>query len=85
MTLEKYLKVQKLNYGQFAKQIGVSRNAVYFGATGKRRPSIENTLKIEAETGKLVTARDLFSAALDRETLDLLEIPKFMDRRKTNA
>ena len=85
MTLEKYLKVQKLNYGQFAKQIGVSRNAVYFWATGKRRPSIENTLKIEAETGKLVTARDLFSAALDRETLDLLEIPKFMDRRKTNA
>jgi transcriptional regulator with XRE-family HTH domain len=63
MTLKKYLKNRNLTYGQFARQIGVSRNAVYYWATGRRRPSIENTLKIEAETEWLVTARDLFSAA----------------------
>jgi len=63
MTLNTYLKNRHLSYGQFAKKIGVSRNAVYFWATGRRRPSIENTLKIEAETDRLVTARDLFNAA----------------------
>jgi DNA-binding transcriptional regulator YdaS (Cro superfamily) len=60
MTLDKYLKNRNLNYGAFARQIGVSRSAVYFWCTGQRRPSIENTIKIEAATGKLVTARDLF-------------------------
>jgi DNA-binding transcriptional regulator YdaS (Cro superfamily) len=85
MTLDNYLKVNNLNYGQFAKQIGVSRNAVYFWATGRRRPNTTNTLKIEAGTGHLVTARDLFNAVSERETLELLEIPKFMDRRNSNA
>ena len=85
MTLEKYLKENNLNYGQFAKQIGVSREAVYYWATGKRRPNTINTLKIEAGTGLLVTARDLFDTVSERETLDLLEIPEFMDRRNSNA
>ena len=64
MTLEKYLKVNNLNYGQFAKQIGVSREAVYYWATGKRRPNTINTLKIEDGTGRLVTAKDLFGSVV---------------------
>lgn len=60
MTLVKYLKIRNLNYDEFAREIGVSRIAVYFWCTGKRRPNNANTVKIEAATGKLVTARDLF-------------------------
>ena len=63
MLLRTYLKNRNLTYGQFAKLIGVSRNAVYYWSIGKRRPSIENTLKIEQQTERLVTARDLFTTA----------------------
>jgi len=59
MYLEKYLKSEKLTYGEFARKIGVSRNAVYFWATNKRRPNVSNTFKIEDATNKFVTAKDL--------------------------
>jgi transcriptional regulator with XRE-family HTH domain len=63
MLLRTYLENRNLTYGQFAKAIGVSRNAVYYWSIGKRRPSIPNTLKIEEYTERLVTARDLFTTA----------------------
>tara|TARA_R100001463_G_scaffold44124_4_gene91847 strand:- start:3191 stop:3409 length:219 start_codon:yes stop_codon:yes gene_type:complete len=63
MLLRTYLQNRDLTYGQFAKLLGVSRNAVYYWSIGKRRPSIANTLKIEEHTERLVTARDLFTTA----------------------
>lgn len=58
MKLETYLKNRSMSPGAFARQIGVSRNAVKYWCDGKRRPTIENTLKIEAATDRLVTVRD---------------------------
>ena len=66
MRLDKYLQQKKLSYGQFAKMIGVSRNAVYYWCIGRSRPSTENTFAVEEITDRQVTARD-FMAVLARK------------------
>ena len=69
VRLDQYLKTNGLNCGQFAKLIGVSRNAVYYWSIGKRRPSVENTIAIEQITDRQVTARD-FMAVLERQHVE---------------
>ena len=69
VRLDQYLKTNGLNCGQFAKLIGVSRNAVYYWSIGKRRPSVENTIAIEQITDRQVTARD-FMAVLARQHVE---------------
>jgi predicted transcriptional regulator len=69
VRLDQYLEINGLNCGQFAKMIGVSRNAVYYWCIGERRPSIENTIAIEEITDRQVTARD-FMAVLARKNAE---------------
>ena len=65
MKLRPYRKAQGLTLATLAARIGCSVPMLSDVERGKRTPSLRLVARIEAATGRLVTARDFMDAAAD--------------------
>jgi DNA-binding transcriptional regulator YdaS (Cro superfamily) len=59
MTLKEYLKKRKITYKKFALMGGWNITTVFFWVSGRRIPSIENAIRIEALTSGKVKAQEI--------------------------
>lgn len=59
MKLKTYLKRRKVSMKSFAKQVGITRQAIHYYVTGQRTPQLGIALDIVKATGGEVTLRDL--------------------------
>ncbi|MEM4214120.1 MAG: helix-turn-helix transcriptional regulator [Candidatus Methanomethylicaceae archaeon] len=62
MRLCEYLKKSSMSQAEFARRLGVTRQAVQAWCQGKRRPRPELVKKIIAETGGLCGWEDVYAS-----------------------
>lgn len=65
MKLIDYLKIKNLSEKQFSELLGCTETAVYYWATGQRRPNGKNMLRISEVTGGKVTPNDFHQIAAE--------------------
>lgn len=58
MRLKDYLDKHGIEYGDFAERVGVERTAVWRWMKGANTPRLPTILRIQKETGGLVTVLD---------------------------
>ena len=66
MKLKTYLKRRKLTAKAFAKQIGITRQAVHYYVTGQRTPQLGIAIDIVKATNGEVTLRDLLDGKAEQ-------------------
>jgi hypothetical protein len=90
MKLTKFLSQNKITVIDFAKEVNCSASMLYLINTGRRRPSPELALRIEQQTGGMVSRDEqLFPAIYEHiENLESKIKPEFdraLSRRIDNA
>jgi len=59
MKLSEWIKVNKVNKGDFAKALGIARNTLHLYEKGLRQPPLDVALRIEQLTNGEVRVEDL--------------------------
>ena len=90
MKLSQFLSDNKLTLADFAAEVGCSESMLSLINSGNRRPSPELALRIEQQTGQIVTRDELLFPALYEhiENLESQIKPEFdqkLSRRIDNA
>jgi len=66
MTLNEYLKANKISQAQFARRCGITRSAVCHFIAGRRYPSPEIMRRILLATNGEVKPNDFFTEAMSQ-------------------
>jgi len=59
MKLSEWIRMNKVNKGEFAKALGIARNTLYLYERGLRQPPLDVAIRIKELTNGEVTPEDL--------------------------